>query len=140
MLYKLILSVHIISIIAWMAGMLYLPRLFVYHSQAPNQEASDMLALMEKRLLKIIMNPAIVITWFSGLYLAMMTGAFIQGWFHIKLTIVILMSITHALFGRWRKQLEKNQSKKSQKFFKIVNEIPSLFIIIIVLLVIFKPF
>lgn len=135
-------AVHIIAVISWMAGMLYLPRLFVYHVGAKKgSELSETLKVMERRLLRFIMNPAMIITWVLGLLLLMSNPALMeQGWMHAKLTLVILMSILHMVFSKWRKNFAKDQNTKTAKFYKIWNEAPTLLMIAIVIFVVIKPF
>ena len=135
---------HIIAVISWMAGMLYLPRLYVYHVGAkPGGEASEMLKVMEHRLLRLIINPAMIATWILGLWLATQYGwqnLAHAGWFHVKLFMVILMQVCHAFLARWRKDFAADRNKHSAKFYRIVNEVPMLLLIVIVWMVIIKPF
>lgn len=133
---------HLIAVISWMAGMLYLPRLFVYHVNAKKgSDLSETLKVMERRLLRFIMNPAMIITWAFGLLLIWSNGALMeQGWMHAKLTLVILMSVLHMMFSKWRKNFAADQNTKTAKFYKIWNEAPTLLMIIIVILVVAKPF
>ena len=139
-IYHTFLILHILSVIAWMVGLLYLPRLFVYHVDAPNPEAASMLALMEKRLLRIIANPAMIVTWMSGLTLIGQIGFAGNHWLHLKLLLVLGLSIYHMLLARWRRQLAGGTCPHQARFFRIINEIPSIFAIFIVSLVILKPF
>jgi len=133
-------SVHVIAVIAWMAGLLYLPRLFVYHVDAePGSDKSKTFKVMERRLLKAIMNPAMIVTWLAGLYLAGAYGYWAAPWFHAKMALVVLMTASHMAMGKWRKDFEADVNTKSTKFFRIANEIPTLFMIGIVILVIVKP-
>lgn len=140
--YVWIKALHIIAVISWMAGMLYLPRLFVYHAGAQTgSELSETFKTMERRLLRIIMNPALIATWIFGL--AMLTADPLllkSGWFHAKLTAIVLLTGMHMMFSRWRKDFEKDSNRKSAKFFRIVNEVPTLLMIAIVLLAVVKPF
>lgn len=133
---------HLIAVISWMAGMLYLPRLFVYHVNAKKgSDLSETLKVMERRLLRFIMNPAMIITWALGLLLIWSNGALMeQGWMHAKLTLVILMSVLHMVFSKWRKNFAADQNTKTAKFYKIWNEAPTLLMIIIVILVVVQPF
>ena len=138
--FLLIKSLHIIAVISWMVGLLYLPRLFVYHCGLKNNsESFNLLALMEKRLLRFIMNPAMIITFITGLFLLKYIG-FSQGWVHIKLLLVIFMAGFHGFLAKCRKNFENNQNNNSDKFYRIINEIPTILMIFIVFLVIFKPF
>jgi len=135
---------HIIAVVAWLAGMLYLPRLFVYHCQAePGSTQSATFKLMERRLLKLIINPAMIATWLLGLTLIWLMGkaAFAQaGWLHAKLALVLAMSAVHGFFVRWVKDFAADRNAHSQKFYRIVNEIPTALLILIVILAVVKPF
>ena len=132
---------HIMAVIAWMAGMLYLPRLFVYHCDADaGSKQSETFKVMERRLLRAIINPAMVVTWVTGLWLAFEAGFFRSGWLHGKLLLVVLLSGVHGLFVRWVREFAEDRNARSQKFYRIVNEIPTLLMIGIVILVIVKPF
>ena len=142
--YLLLKSLHIISVIAWMAGLLYLPRLFVYHAGAARgSELSETLKTMEFRLLRYIMAPASIATWlFGGLMLyanwdGLVTGA---GWMHAKLTLVVLMTGLHHIFAKWRKDFAKDANTRPAKFYRIWNEAPTALMIAIVMLVVLKPF
>jgi protoporphyrinogen IX oxidase len=131
---------HIIAVIAWMAGMLYLPRLFVYHCQAePGSKQSETFKLMEWRLLKLIINPAMALTWVLGLLLVWMGGWHSSGWMLVKFALVITMSAVHGFFVRWVKDFGADRNTRSQKFYRIVNEIPTALLVIIVILVVIKP-
>ena len=139
--YSLIKSLHVISIIAWMAGLLYLPRLYVYHCEvAPGSEASEKFKVMERRLLRAIMNPAMIASWLFGGYLVFEIDALSQGWFHVKLLCVILMTISHMMLARYRRAFEADANTKSQKFYRVFNEVPTILMIIVVFMVIAKPF
>lgn len=134
-------ALHLIAVISWMAGLLYLPRLFAYHAGENIQATRAALSVMEKRLLKIIMNPAMIATWVLGLLMIWANpSVFEQGWMHAKLTCVILLSVLHMVFGRWRKTLEHGENTKSPKFYKLWNEAPTILMIVIVIMVIVKPF
>ena len=140
-MYEWIKALHVIAVIAWMAGMLYLPRLFVYHSTAEiGSKQSETFKVMERRLLRAIINPAMVATWVLGLWLAMQGGFFKAGWFHGKLALVLVLSALHGLFTRWTKDFAADRNTHSQKFYRVVNEIPAVLMIGIVILVIVKPF
>ena len=140
-MYEWIKALHIIAVIAWMAGMLYLPRLFVYHCEAEiGSKQSETFKVMERRLMRAIINPAMTVTWLAGLYLAWSGHWFSSGWFHGKLALVILMSGVHGFFSRWRKNFEADRNTRSQKFFRIINELPTAIMIGIVILVVVKPF
>ena len=142
--YLYIKAFHIIAVISWMAGMLYLPRLYVYHSNEKNtKEMNETFELMEKRLLKYIMNPAMILTWLLGVALIfspLIDLSLNSFWLSIKLILVIIMSGLHGYFGYCRKALIKNNTFYSQKFFRFLNEAPTLLLIIIVILVVVKPY
>ena len=134
-------ALHVIAVIAWMAGMLYLPRLFVYHCEAPaGSPQSEMLKVMERRLLRIIVNPAMIATWVFGLTLAWLTGAYADLWFQLKFVLVIAMSGLHGMFAATVKRFGRDANTRSQRFYRIINEVPMLLVIGIVILVIVKPF
>lgn len=139
--YLVIKALHIISVIAWMAGMLYLPRLYAYHAGVPvGSETSELFKVMERRLLRLIINPAMIATFVFGIILIVQTDAMQQGWFHAKLTLVILMSGIHGWLSVIRKKFERDENTKSPRFYKILNEVPSVLLIGIVFLVVLKPF
>ena len=141
MLYLWIKALHIIAVIAWMAGMLYLPRLFVYHCEAePGSRQSETFKVMERRLLRAIMNPAMIATWLLGLWLAW-SGNFLSApWLHGKLLLVLVMSGVHGMLVRWMKDFAADRNRHTQKFFRIMNEVPTVLMIGIVILVVVKPF
>lgn len=141
MTYEWIKTLHIIAVISWMAGLLYLPRLFVYHAQRqPGSEASEMLKIMERKLLRLIMNPAMIATWVFGIWLMLLLDAHQMGWMHAKLTLVALMTGAHHLMVQHMKQFAKDQNTRSENYFRWLNEAPTLLLIGIVVLVVFKPF
>ncbi|MEM9630476.1 MAG: protoporphyrinogen oxidase HemJ [Pseudomonadota bacterium] len=140
-LFLWIKSLHVISIIAWMAGMLYLPRLFVYHADAEvGSDKSETFKVMERRLLKAIMNPAMIAAWIFGLWAAYELDAWRDGWFHAKLTLVLVMSGVHGYLSGCVKKFAKDENTKQARFYRILNEVPTLLMIAIVILVIGKPF
>ena len=140
-MYEWIKALHVIAVIAWMAGMLYLPRLFVYHCEAEiGSKQSETFKIMERRLLKAIINPAMVITWLAGLYLAWSGHWFASGWFHGKLALVLLLSGVHGFFSRCVKDFAADRNARSQKFYRIINEVPTVLMVAIVILVVVKPF
>jgi putative membrane protein len=140
-MYLYVKAFHIIAVIAWMAGMLYLPRLFVYHASAKtNSEQSETFKVMERRLLRFIMTPAMIATWILGIILVIQTGAFTATWFHIKFALVLAMTILHGLFASWAHDFAFNRNKHLPKFYRIINEIPTVLLILIVLLAVVKPF
>jgi putative membrane protein len=141
MLYLWIKALHVVAIIAWMAGMLYLPRLFVYHCDAPQgSPQSETFKVMERRLLKAIINPAMIVAWILGLYLAYDGGWFRSGWLHGKLALVIAMSAVHGLYARWVKDFAADRNVRPARFYRIWNEVPTVLLVGIVILVIVKPF
>jgi putative membrane protein len=141
MLYPALKSMHIISLVAWMAGMFYLPRLFVYHAEAPKgSPQSETFKVMERRLLKAIMTPAMIATWVFGLWLAWEMGAFAQGWLHAKLAVVLVLSGLHGLLAKRLREFAEDRNTHSGRYYRIVNEVPTLCLVAIVVLVVFKPF
>jgi protoporphyrinogen IX oxidase len=140
-MYEWIKALHVIAVISWMAGMLYLPRLFVYHCEAEvGSKQSETFKVMERRLLKAIINPAMIVTWLAGLYLAWADHFLSAGWFHVKLLLVILLSGVHGFFSRCVKDFAGDRNLRSQKFYRVINEVPTLLMIFIVILVVVKPF
>jgi protoporphyrinogen IX oxidase len=140
-MYEWIKALHVIAVISWMAGMLYLPRLFVYHCDAEiGSKQSETFKVMERRLLKAIINPAMVLTWLLGLYLAWTGHWFSAGWLHVKLLLVIVLSAIHGFFARCVRDFAADRNPRSQKFYRIINEVPTLLMIGIVILVVVKPF
>ena len=133
---------HIIAVISWMAGLLYMPRLFVYHTRTqPGTEMDKNFKQMERRLFRVIMNPAMVATYLFGFIIAHIYGFSALGlWFHIKLSAVIGLSIFHAFLSRWRKDFARGENQHSERFFRLVNEVPTALMIVIVVMVIVKPF
>ena len=141
MLYLWIKAFHVIAIIAWMAGMLYLPRLFVYHCDVPKGSIqSETFKIMERRLLKAIINPAMIVTWVLGLYLLWDGGWYTSGWMHAKIALVLIMSGLHGVYVRRLKDFAADKNTKPAKYFRILNEVPTVLMIGIVILVIVKPF
>jgi protoporphyrinogen IX oxidase len=144
--YAWLKAFHIIAVIAWMAGMLYLPRLFVYHCAAEKGSIqSETFKVMERRLLRLIINPAMIATWLLGLSLAWLGpdsrfGWFNSGWLQAKIVLVVLMSAVHGLLARWVRDFATDRNQHSQKFYRLINEVPTAIMILIVLLVVLKPF
>ena len=141
-IYLLFKSLHIISVISWMAGLLYLPRIFVYHVEnKEKKEVTDIFEVMEKRLFSYIMLPAMIFTWIFGLILVYLNGIeiFSQLWMQIKIVLVILLSAYNDYLGKCLVSLKNNSNARSSKFFRIINEVPTIILIFIVFLVIFKP-
>jgi putative membrane protein len=132
---------HVIAVIAWMSGLLYLPRLFVYHTETPpGSEGSERFKVMERKLLKAITNPAMIAVWILGPLLAWLTGAYLDTWLQVKFVLVILLSGYHGfLVGCWRAFAE-DRNTRSQKFYRIINEVPAVLMIFIVILAVVKPF
>ncbi|PWC52258.1 hypothetical protein TSA6c_35130 [Azospirillum sp. TSA6c] len=141
-MYEWIKALHVISIIAWMAGLLYLPRLFVYHCQVQaGSEASETFKVMERRLLRAIMNPAMIAAYVFGIAMILLTPEWMkQGWLHAKLLFVLLLTASHMMMARWRRDFAEDRNTRPQRFFRIANEVPTLLMIGIVIFVIVKPF
>ena len=140
--YSLIKAFHVISMVAWMSAILYLPRLFVYHTTVKrNSEASKMLKIMEYRLQKFIMNPAMLLTIIFGVFLLKTNGIinWTEKWIYFKLLGVFLLLVVHNLLGRYRKNFFLDKNKHSRRFYKILNEVPTILLIVIILLVYLKP-
>ena len=134
-------ALHIIAVISWMAGMFYLPRLFVYHVDAPAGSAqSETFKTMERRLLKLIVNPAMIVTWLTGPWLAYADGYFSAPWLHAKLALVLAMSALHGYFARLVKTFAADRNVRPARFYRILNEVPTLLMVVIVVLVVVKPF
>lgn len=141
MLYLWLKAFHIIAVIAWMAALLYLPRLFVYHADAVvGSPTSETFKVMERRLLRYIMTPAMIVTWVIGLWLAYEAQFFKAGWLHGKLALVILMSGFHGALSKWTREFSQDRNTRSARFYRVMNEVPTLMMIIIVILVVVKPF
>ena len=140
--YLLFKSLHLIAVVSWMAGLLYLPRIFVYHVEnKEKKEATDIFEVMERKLFYYIMRPAMIFTWIFGLILIYLNGIeiFSQLWMQIKIVLVILLSAYNDYLGKCLLSLKNNSNTKSSKFFRIINEIPTVMFVFIVFLVIFKP-
>jgi len=140
--YLYVKALHVIAMVAWMAGMFYLPRLYVYHADAAvGSEMSETFKVMEQRLLRVIINPAMLATWALGLLLMFV---FIDwrsaGWLHAKIMIVIALTVFHIMLARWRKAFAADRNSHSSGFYRAVNEIPTILLIIIVFLAVVKPF
>ncbi len=141
--YLWIKALHLVAVIAWMAGLLYLPRLFVYHCEAePGSDRAAMLEVMERRLLRIIMTPAMIAVFVSAVVLIWMNDFtdFSDGWMHAKLVLVLGLAAAHGFMARWRKDFAKGANSRSQRFYRIANEVPTVLMIAVVVLVIVKPF
>ena len=139
--YLWVKALHIIAIIAWMAGMLYLPRLFIYHCAAePGSVQSETFKVMERRLLRAIINPAMVLAWVLGLALVTNLGAWGEPWMHAKFAAVIGLSTIHGYFSRCQRDFDNDDNRHSARFYRYMNEIPTVLMIAIVLLVVLRPF
>ncbi len=142
-LYPWTKSLHIISVISWMAGMFYLPRLYVYHCDAEKGSVqSETFKVMEYKLLRYIINPAMIATFIFGTLLLLTPGIvnWAQGWLHAKLTLVLLMGAFHGFLSRWRKDFAADRNTRSPRFYRQMNEIPTVLMILIVILVVVRPF
>lgn len=140
-LYQWLKAVHIMAVIAWMAGMLYLPRLFVYHCGAePGSVQSETFKTMERRLLRGIMNPAMIAVWVLGLWMVWEGGWLASGWLHAKLTLVLAMSGLHGALARWSRDFAADRNRHGDRFYRVVNEVPAVLMMGIVILVVIKPF
>jgi protoporphyrinogen IX oxidase len=140
-MYLWIKALHIIAVISWMAGMLYLPRLFVYHAaEAPGSAQSETFKVMERRLLRFIILPAMLATWLFGAMLVVEGHWWTAPWFHAKFLLVLVLSGLHGMFSRWTRDFAQDRNTHAQKFYRFVNEIPTVLMILIVLLVVLKPF
>ncbi len=140
-MYLWLKALHIVAVIAWMAGLLYLPRLFVYHCEAPAGSAqSETFKTMERRLYRFIMTPAMIVTWLAGIALVLLGQWFTAGWFLVKAVLVIALTLVHGLTGHWLTQFAYDRNRHSAKFYRIANEIPTILLIAIVVLAVVKPF
>ena len=134
-------SLHVIGVISWMVALLYLPRLFVYHSDAEvDSVQSETFKTMESRLLKAIATPAMIATWIFGLWIASLYKEWVEIWFLIKFVCVLAMTVMHFIYAKHAKQFATNSNEKSAKYYRMINEIPAVFMIIIVVMVVVKPF
>ena len=141
MFYLWIKALHIVSVIAWMAAMLYLPRLFVYHCAAePGSKQSETFKLMERRLLRFIATPAMIAAWASGLWLIWDAGLLYSGWMQGKLALLFMLMVLHGLDAKWVKDFAADRKRRSARFYRFANEGPTLLMILIVVLVVVKPF
>ncbi len=136
-----IVAFHIIAVIAWMAGMLYLPRLFVYHTQTvPGSEGSERFKVMERKLLRGIINPSMVAVWILGPTLAWLTGAYLDVWLQIKFVLVIVLSGVHGYLVRCWRDFQADRNTRSERFYRVLNEVPAVLMVLIVILAAVKPF
>ena len=143
-LYLTLKAIHIISFTAWMAGLFYLPRLYVYHAEAKvGSELSETLKVMEHKLLRYIMNPAMILTFAIGIWLIVITGYGAPGsgaWIHAKLLLVLILAGFHGMCASWRKKFAADENTKSHRFYRWANEVPTLLLILVVFLAVLKPF
>ena len=142
-LYPWTKSFHVIAMVAWMAGLFYLPRLYVYHCDTkPGSPESERFKVMEWRLLKQIINPAMIVTWVFGVLLMLTPGVidWSAPWWHVKLAAVLLMSGFHGAASKWRREFMEDRNTKSQRFYRIANEVPTVLLMVIVIMVIARPF
>ena len=140
--YLLFKSLHLIAIISWMAGLLYLPRIFVYHAENNTEKnTSEIFKIMEKRLMFYIMTPAMILSWFFGIFLILINEISItlNLWVQTKLFLVVLLTIYHLFLGYYLRKFALDENEKSAKFFKIINEIPTVLLILIIFVIIYKP-
>ena len=140
--YLWVKAVHLLAVISWMAGLLYLPRLYVYHCGAePGSQAAATFEVMERRLLRGIMNPSMIVAWLLGFaLLAAEPGWFSQGWLHVKLVAVVLMTAGHMALAKWRKDFAAGRNRHSERFYRVANEVPAVLMVVIVIMAIVKPF
>jgi putative membrane protein len=141
MLYLWIKAAHVIAVIAWMAAMLYLPRLFVYHAGVPaGSPQSETFKVMEQRLLRFIATPAMIATWILGLWIAYDGGWFSAGWLHAKLLLVLILSGVHGFFARTVRDFTADRNRRPSRFYRMINEVPTVLMVLVVILVVVKPF
>lgn len=139
--YLWVKALHVISIIAWMAGLLYMPRLFVYHTQAQvGSNQSETFKIMERRLYRAIMTPAMIASWIFGLWMFVSLELWTDGWAHAKLACVVLLTVSHFFMGKWRNAFAQDKNERPESFYRVVNEVPTVLMIAIVIFVIVKPF
>ena len=140
-LYLLFKSLHLIAVISWMAGLLYLPRIFVYHSEAEHESQKEVFKTMEKKLYNYIMMPAMLLSWLFGILLVHSLGftIFAELWMQIKTVFVVILTYYHLLLGKYLNDFALNDNKKSSKFYRIINEVPTIVLIVVVFVVVFKP-
>ncbi len=140
-LYLLFKSLHLVAVISWMAGLLYLPRIFVYHSEANHESQKDVFKIMERKLYNYIMMPAMLLSWLFGVLLIHSLGfeVFADLWMQIKTIAVVILTYYHFLLGKYLNDFAINDNKKSSKFYRIINEVPTIILIVVVFVVVFKP-
>ena len=140
-LYLLFTSLHLIAVISWMAGLLYLPRIYVYHSEATHDSQKNLFKIMERKLYNYIMMPAMLLSWLFGILLihSLSFAVFLELWMQIKMASVTILTFYHFLLGRYLNDFAINSNQKSSKFFRIINEVPTIILIVVVFIVVFKP-
>jgi len=140
-LYLLFKSLHLIAVISWMAGLLYLPRIFVYHSEASHETQKDIFKVMERKLYNYIMMPAMLLSWLFGILLIHSLGfdIFFELWMQIKFVLVSVLTIYHFLLGKYLSDFAINNNQKTSKFYRVINEVPTIILIVVVFVVVFKP-
>ena len=139
--YLLFKSLHLIAVISWMAGLLYLPRIFVYHSEATSDSQKEVLKVMERKLYNYIMMPAMLLSWLFGILLIHSLGfeVFLELWMKIKIILVSILTFYHFMLGKYLNDFSFNNNKNSSKFYRIINEVPTFILIVVVFVVVFKP-
>ena len=140
-LYLLFKSLHLVAVISWMAGLLYLPRIFVYHSESDHESQKDVFKIMERKLYNYIMMPAMLLSWLFGVLLIHSLGfeVFKELWMQIKIILVVILTYYHFLLGKYLNDFAINDNKRTSKFYRIINEVPTIILIIVVFVVVFKP-
>ena len=140
-LYLLFKSLHLIAVISWMAGLLYLPRIFVYHSEASHESQKDIFKVMERKLYNYIMMPAMLLSWLFGVLLihSIGFGVFLETWMQIKIILVSILTFYHFMLGKYLSDFAINNNQKSSKYYRIINEVPTIVLIVVVFVVVFKP-
>ena len=139
--YLWVKALHILAVIAWMAAFLYLPRLFVYHCEAEaGSKQSETFKVMERRLLRGIMTPSMIVAWLAGLALVLHLEAWTYGWFHVKALAVVILTVLHMMAARWRRDFAEDANRRSPRFYRIMNEVPALLMVVIVIMVVVQPF
>ncbi|MFC1673032.1 protoporphyrinogen oxidase HemJ [Pseudomonadota bacterium] len=140
-LYNWVRAFHIIAVISWMAGLLYLPRLFVYHTQAQTGSSqSETFKIMERRLYKAIMFPAMIVSWGLGMWIFTANELWTEGWAHAKLASAVLLTVAHFMMAKWKNDFANDRNERPEVFFRIANEVPTVLMIAIVIFVVVKPF
>lgn len=135
-------AIHLVAMVAWMAGMFYLPRLFVYHATVPVGSArSELFKVMERKLLKVIINPAMITTWGIGLLMLVAQPVLLsQGWMHVKLTALVALSAYHGMLVGWWRKFANDENRRSERFYRVANEVPTLLLLVIVFMAVLRPF